>query len=156
MEKSTETRTPSESARITWRWAVTMTKVRIRRAVAKKQFPRWHFVTFLGKKGGESRGVVDMIAVRKHHGKPHAGLNLGDELKIILIQINGGSAARPTPNDVRRLRVVAKIHGDCKILLAEWKRGKEAKFFNIRPKARVGEEDWTPVTKDADLSAIFR
>jgi hypothetical protein len=40
-----------------------------------------------------------MIAVRKDHGKPRSGLKLGDDLKIILIQVKGGSAARPTPHD---------------------------------------------------------
>jgi hypothetical protein len=131
---------------------MTMTKVRIRRAVARKQFPRWHLVTFLGKKGSESRGVVDMIAVRKDHGEPRAGLKKGDDLKIILIQVKGGRAPRPTADDVERLRVVAKIHGDCKILLAEWKKGSEARFSTIAPKATTGELDWTDVD---DLSSIF-
>ena len=93
-----------------------------------------------------------MIAVRKDHGKPRSGLELGDDLKIILIQVKGGSAARPTAHDLERLREVAKIHGDCKILLAEWKKGTEAKFSFLAPKATVGEEEWTDVT---DLSAIF-
>ena len=38
----------------TARWAVTMTKVRIRRVLART---RWQLVTFYGKGGGESVGT---------------------------------------------------------------------------------------------------
>jgi hypothetical protein len=51
----------------TERWAVTMTKVRIRQAVTKTPFPHCHLLTFAGPDGGESRGVVDLIAIRKDH-----------------------------------------------------------------------------------------
>ena len=44
----------------TARWAVTMTKVRIRRIAART---RWQLVTFCGKAGGGSVGVVDLEAV---------------------------------------------------------------------------------------------
>jgi hypothetical protein len=91
----------------TWKWAVTMTKVRIRQAVAQTPWPRWHFVTFCGPDGGESRGVVDMIAIRKDHGVPRSGTKRGDAVQIILIQIKGGHAAQPTADDGKRLRVVA-------------------------------------------------
>jgi hypothetical protein len=46
----------------TARWAVTETKVRIRRVLSRT---RWQLVTFLGKGKGESTGVVDLLAVRK-------------------------------------------------------------------------------------------
>jgi hypothetical protein len=49
----------------TARWAVTMAKVRIRRALARA---RWQSVTFCGASGGESVGVVDLMAIRKDHG----------------------------------------------------------------------------------------
>jgi hypothetical protein len=74
----------------TARWAVTMTKVRIRHVLSRT---RWQLVTFCGKAGGESVGVVDLLAVRKDHGKPIAGTKRGDALQIILIQVKGGSAA---------------------------------------------------------------
>ena len=64
----------------TARWAVTMTKVRIRRVAART---RWQLVTFCGKAGGESIGVVDLLAVRKDHGKPAAGAKRGDALQLI-------------------------------------------------------------------------
>jgi hypothetical protein len=93
-----------------------------------------------------------MIAVRKDHGKPLAGTKLGDRLQIILIQVKGGSAAKPTTDDGKRLRIIAQHHGNCPILYAAWKKGEEARFFSLRSKAAVGEVDWTPET---NLSAIF-
>src|SRR4051812_20669969 len=51
----------------TARWAVTMTKVRIRQALART---RWQLITFCGVSGAESVGVVDLMAIRKDHGKP--------------------------------------------------------------------------------------
>ena len=58
----------------TKKWAVTEVKVRIRQAVVATPWPRWHLLTFAGRDGGESRGVVDMIAVRKDHGDRAAGI----------------------------------------------------------------------------------
>jgi hypothetical protein len=57
-----------QKAARTARWAVTMTKVRIRRVVART---RWQLVTFFGVKGGESAGVVDQgtaqfLAIKKN------------------------------------------------------------------------------------------
>jgi len=80
-------------AEYTEKWAVTMTKVCIRRATAGRPWPRWHFLSFSGPDGGESRGVVDLIAIRKNHGTPYAGTKRGDTFQIILIQVKGGYAA---------------------------------------------------------------
>src|ERR1022692_5161794 len=75
----------------TARWAVTMSKVRIRRAkCASDECCHGHVG---GKAGGESTGFVDLLAVRKDHGTPMAGTKRGDALQIILIQVKGGSAA---------------------------------------------------------------
>jgi hypothetical protein len=104
-----------EKAARTARWAVTMAKVRIRRVVSRT---RWQLVTFYGKSGGESVGVVDLLAIRKDHGEPVGGTRRGDALQIILIQVKGGSAAKPTFDDATRLRAVAKRHGACEVLLA--------------------------------------
>jgi len=57
-----------EKARRTARWAITMSKVRIRQVLART---RWQLVTFTGKAGGESTGVVDLLAIRKDHGTPN-------------------------------------------------------------------------------------
>jgi hypothetical protein len=67
---------------------------RIRQVIART---RWQLVTFCGAAGGESVGVVDMIAIRKDHGKPLPGTKRGGRLQIILIQVKGGKAAMPSP-----------------------------------------------------------
>jgi len=139
-------------AAYTEKWAVTMTKVRIRQAVAPAPFPRWHLLTFAGPDGGESRGVVDLIAIRKDHAPPRIGLKRGDTFQIILIQVKGGYAAKPTAEDGKRLRIVARRHGACGVLLAAWKKGTAARFFSLRPKAIAGADDWIEVP---DMKAIF-
>jgi hypothetical protein len=140
------------TAAYTEKWAVTMTKVRIRQAVAHAPFPRWHFVGFAGRDGGESRGVVDLIAVRKNHALPREGLKRGDTLQIVLIQVKGGYAAHPTTDDGKRLRTVAKLHHAHGILLASWKKGAAARFYTLRPRAKDNETDWLEVE---DLKTIF-
>src|ERR1017187_10189998 len=129
-------------AAYTEKWAVTMTKVRIRQAVASAPFPRWHLLTFAGPDGGESRGVVDMLAIRKDHSEPPSGAKRGDLFQIILIQVKGGYAAKPTAEDGMRLRAVAKLHHAHGVMLASWKKGAAAKFYTLRPKSKVGETDW--------------
>ena len=137
-----------QKAARTARWAVTMTKVRIRQVLART---RWQLVTFCGKAGGESIGVVDLVAVRKDHTKPVGLMKRGDALQVILIQVKGGSAAMPTPDDAIRLRAVAKRHYARYVLLAAWKKGTAARFFRLRHRsARV---PWAEVT---NLDAIFR
>lgn len=139
-------------AAYTEKWAVTMTKVCIRQAVASAPFPRWHLLTFSGPDGGESRGVVDMLAIRKDHSVPCAGIKRGDAFQVILIQVKGGNAAKPTAEDGVRLRIVAKRHGACAVLLAAWKKGKAARFYSLSQKTIAGKE-WAEVK---DLNAIFR
>jgi len=127
-----------------------MTKVCIRQAVAKTPFPRWHLLTFSGPDGGESRGVVDMIAIRKDHGAPCLGTKRGDAFQIILIQVKGGYAAKPTAEDGKRLRIVAHRHGACGILLATWKKGRAVRFYSLSNRADASA--WTAVP---DLTTIF-
>jgi hypothetical protein len=134
----------------TARWAVTMTKVRIRQILSRT---RWQLVTFCGRAGGESRGVVDLLAVRKDHGKPIAGTKRGDALQIILIQVKGGGAAMPTTEDGKRLRIVAKRLHARHILLAAWKRGSAVRFFSYRPWAAERAQEWK---EESDLEPIFR
>ncbi len=133
-----------------------MAKVRIRQAVAQAPWPHWHLLTFPGPKGGESRGVVDMIAIRKDHGRPYPGTKRGDTFQIILIQVKGGQAAKPTDEDRDRLRKVAEHHGACGILLATWHKGKSAQFFTLCSKdasTEAGsEEKWLAVD---DLTVFF-
>src|SRR5581483_6547907 len=137
-----------QKAARTARWAVTMAKVRIRRVVSRT---RWQLVTFYGKSGGESVGVVDLLAIRKDHGAPAGVIRRGDALQIILIHVKGGGAARPTPQDAARLRAVAKKHGACHVLLATWKKGTAAaRFFRLRRASAI--QPWTEIT---DLNSVF-
>jgi hypothetical protein len=74
-----------------------MTKVRIRQALART---RWQLVTFCGiSAGAESVGVVDLMAIRKDHGKPLPDAKRGDAFQIILIQVKGGQSPMPTAED---------------------------------------------------------
>ncbi len=132
----------------TSKWAVTMAKVCIRQALASSPFPRWHLLTFAGPQGGESRGVVDLIAIRKDHGSPCKGTKRGDCFQIVLIQVKGGYAARPNAEDASRLRAVARRHRARAILLATWKKGTAARFFCL---CRTGE--WAKVI---DLKTVFQ
>ena len=140
-----------QKAARTARWAVTMAKVRIRRVASRT---RWQLVTFYGKSGAESVGVVDMLAIRKDHSAPRGAMRRGDALQIILIQVKGGTAATPTWEDATRLRAVAKRHGARDVLLATWKKGMEARFFRLRKTSATDWTDpWIPVT---NLDSIFR
>jgi hypothetical protein len=130
----------------TARWAVTMTKVRIRHAITDKPWPHWHLLAFTGKGGRESKGVVDLIAIRKDHGRPVKGMKRGDALQIILIQVKGGNAAKPTADDAIRLRAVARRHGACGILLATWKKGSATRFYSLHA------EQWREIE---DLRNVF-
>ncbi|MGI8742436.1 MAG: hypothetical protein ACR2NN_07660 [Bryobacteraceae bacterium] len=127
-----------------------MTKVRIRRVLSRT---RWQLVTFCGKGGGESVGIVDLLAVRKDHGTPIAGTKRGDALQIILIQVKGGSAAMPTTEDGKRLGAIARQLHARHILLATWKKGSAARFYSYQPKATEKAREWTEVS---DLDAVFR
>jgi len=137
-----------QKAALTARWAVTMVKVRIREVASRT---RWQLVTFYGKSGGESVGVVDLMAVRKDHGAPVGVIRRGDALQIMLIQVKGGRAAMPTFDDAARLRAVAKRHGACDVLLATWKKGTAARFFRLRRGS--AREPWAEIT---NLDSVFR
>ena len=96
-------------------------------------------------------GVVDLLAIRKDHSQPVGGVRRGDALQIILIQVKGGNAAKPTLEDAARLRIVAKRHCARHVLLATWKKGTAARFFRLR-RATAGEA-WIEIT---NLDSVFR
>ena len=110
-------------------------------------------MTFCGTAGGESVGVVDLMTVRKDHGKPHPGTKRGDNFQIILIQVKGGSAPMPTVEDGNRLRAVARRHRARGVLLAAWTKGKAARFFRLRRNQVKALGDWIEVE---DLNSVFR
>jgi hypothetical protein len=92
---------------------------------------RWNLVEFGGKTRAEARGIVDLIAVRKDHRHDGPALKRGDLFEIVLIQTKGGSAPRPRPDDVARLKKVAKHHRATAVVLAEWKRRESLELFKL-------------------------
>ena len=120
---------PGKKAQHTAKWARTMTKWLI--TFSRKPGARWNLIDFGGRTKSESRGIVDLIAVRKNHREEISGLKRGDLLEIVLIQTKGGSAPRPTAEDIIRLSKVAKHHRVKAIVLAEWKRGKRPVLFRL-------------------------
>ena len=118
-----EIMSPGRKAQHTAKWARTMTKWLITKYGNAKV--RWRFVEFGGPTGSESYGIVDIMAIRKNHKTSAGQLKRGDLLDIILIQTKGGSAPRPTDEDVIRLTAVAKHHRAKSVVLAEWKKGSD-------------------------------
>jgi hypothetical protein len=129
----TDWRKAQRKAAHTAKWAITMTKQRITRLVAKT---KWHLVTFVGPNGGESVGIVDLLAIRKAHNHAPDGLKRGDMFNIILIQVKGGGAALPTEDEMSRLRRVARRYGAQVVLLAVWRRGKQVDLFRLKRPSR--------------------
>ena len=117
------------------------------KALAKRFERRWQFVDFLGPKGAESAGVVDLIAIRKDGRTPAVrGLKRLDLFDIILIQVKGGSAKSPTAEDKARLRKVCAHYGAGKIVLFEWSKQKKVGW------SVLGEGDeW----REASIPEIF-
>ncbi len=117
------------------------------KALAKRDAKRWQFIDFLGPKGRESAGIVDIVAIRKC-GKPPLldGLKKLDLFDIILIQVKGGSAPSPTADDMQRLRKVATYYHAQEVVLFEWKEKKKSVF------SKLGKADkWV----EASASSLF-
>src|SRR3990170_160580 len=107
--------TATEKAKLTAKWATTMTRWHIgfvtngKRLGSAKVKPtrRWQLVGFPGPAGRESTGIVDLLAIRKNHQKPKPPFKRGDLFEIILIQIEGGGAngrVRAKSNGLEMLR----------------------------------------------------
>jgi putative protein kinase ArgK-like GTPase of G3E family len=129
---------PAKKAEDTAKWARTMTKWLIK--FSHRKGARWNVVGFEGKTGSEARGVVDLIAIRKDHRQDTKGLKRGDLFEIILLQIKGGSAPRPTDEDIDRLLKVSRHHRAKAIVLAEWQRGKKLDLSTLK------NRKWEPTT----------
>lgn len=116
------------------RWAETMFK-----ALGKRVASRWKFVSFRGKKGGEWRGIVDVLAIRKDTSEPSKeGFKRGDLFEIMIVQIKGGKTKLPSPSDIQRLKLVAAYYRAKHIVLYEWKKEKKSQF-------KVWDGSWKPV-----------
>jgi len=128
---------PPEKAYTTGRWAEIMF-----RALGNRVARRWRFVSFRGEGGGEYRGIVDVLAIRKDTSQPRDSLlKRGDLFDIVLVQVKGGSAQRPSSGDRQRLNKVAECYGAQEVVLFEWHKGESSKFF------KLGRDlEWEPTT----------
>lgn len=135
-----------KKAQTTASWAKTMTKVVI--AQNNGSPPFWHVVNFLGPGKAESRGIVDLIAIRKNQTDPGLPLKRGDFFEIVLIQVKGGSAKLPSTEDRERLRLVGEEYKAKEILLSEWKKGSMPVLF------RLADDKWVKLGLP-DVANIF-
>jgi hypothetical protein len=140
MKRATEELSPGKKAQHTAKWARTMTKWLV--TFSRRTGARWNLVDFGGKTGAEARGIVDLIAIRKDHRRDFPGLERGDLFEVVLIQTKGGSAPRPTPADIVRLKRVARHHRASAVILAEWLRGRHLKL------SKLGGSRWHTVSPD--------
>ena len=116
-----------ERAARSGRWAEIMFK-----ALSKRVAVRWQFVSFRGKGGGEWRGIVDVLAIRKNGEEPtDAELKRGDLFDVILVQLKGGDARRPDGSEIGRLRKVGQRYHARAIVLFEWKKGDWCRFRKL-------------------------
>jgi len=120
----------SQRAHRTSRWAKIMTKWLITKNY--KRGAKWQVINFLGDGKSESRGIVDLLAIRKNHRKQNTKIKRGDLFEIVLIQVKGGSASLPTTEEVKRLKVVAEYHRAKTIVLSEWKPKKLLRFYPLK------------------------
>ena len=129
--------TPSGRAAKTARWATTMTRWAIRFASSGKRAgtsaaKRWQFVGFAGPNGSESRGIVDLLAIRRDHITTDHRFRIGDLFEIVLVQIKGGGAPWPTFPDAKRLRAVQRYYRAKAVVLASWQKGTEPRFYVLK------------------------
>ena len=120
---------PGRHAKITGKWAKTMTRWLIK--YSSKNSKQWQVISFEGSKGGESRGIVDLLAIRRNHKFSVEPLKAGDLFEIILIQVKGGNAQMPIKEDILRLSKVGKYYHAKYIVLADWKKGKVPTLYSL-------------------------
>ena len=128
---------PGKKAQNTSKWGRTMTKWLV--TYSRQTGAKWNIVDFGGKTKSEARGIVDLMAIRKDHRKDVPGLKRGDLFEVVLIQTKGGTAPRPTAEDVVRLSRVAKHHRAKAVVLAEWKKADKLALF------RLNDNNWKRV-----------
>ena len=123
MKRPREAKTPDQKARHTAKWARTMTKWLV--TYSGRTGAQWRVEAFEGRTGAESRGIVDLVAIRKDHRNEaraaKLGLKRGDLFEIVLIQTKGGSASRPTAEDRDRLLKVKRYYRAEAAILAVWR-----------------------------------
>ena len=119
---------PWGKASKTARWARIMTRWLI--SHSGEASVKWRLVEFGGITGTESQGIVDMLAIRKNH-KEMEDVKRGDLFDIVLIQVKGGLAARPSESDIERLHTVAKYYHAKAVVLAEWKIKEKLNVYRL-------------------------
>jgi hypothetical protein len=135
----------------TAKWAITMTRWLVTKTNAGV---KWRLVTFVGPGGSESRGIVDLLAIRKDHKTEGKGLKRGDLFEIILIQVKGGAAAWPSADDIDRLRIVGDVYRVLDIVLAKWKKGSQPVFYRLAPGVpyrRSVDDGWIKIDSPDDI-----
>jgi hypothetical protein len=138
----------AKKSRKTARWARIMTKWEIART---RQGRAWEIVNFTGPNGRESRGIVDLMAIRKDHRT--SLIARGDFFEIIVIQVKGGGARWPTLEDIRRLRRVQNRYHARKAVLAAWSGGNTPVFYTLAalPIGRGLRQQWKLVKSVGQL-----
>jgi hypothetical protein len=129
-------------ARQTGKMANTLMK-----ALAQRYAYRWQFIDFRGPGGQESRGIVDILAIRKSSKKPFPeGLKSLDAFDIILIQVKGGSGKkldRPTQHDIERLKIVGERYHAQAIVLFEWNKTLSVtRFLELDDQVSLPNDPW--------------
>ncbi|RYG58306.1 MAG: hypothetical protein EON56_00035 [Alphaproteobacteria bacterium] len=123
----------------TWKMANTLAK-----ALAQRTSKRWQFVDFLGPKGRESAGVVDILAIRKASSVPDGPLlKRYDLFDIYLIQVKGGSARMPSMAEMLRLRDVQNEYNAKGIILFQWQTNVKSGFYLLNLENFVWEQKST-------------
>jgi len=142
--KDDEARARAKKAIKTGKWTEILFK-----ALSKRVADRWRFVSFRGMGGGEWRGIVDVLAIRKDTTAPANDLlKSGDLFEIILVQMKGGSARKPKVEDLKRLRLVAERYGAKHVVLFTWNEKKGCKWQTL---SESGE--WAPSSATALFGA---
>jgi hypothetical protein len=102
------------------------------KALSNRVAKRWRFVSFRGAGGGEWKGIVDVLGIRKNSSRSdHHTLKSGDLFDIVLVQMKGGSAKCPSDADIGQLRAVARRYRVKDVILFTWKKGKGCTFQKL-------------------------
>jgi len=142
-----------EKAQNTEKAALEVTKWRINQLTSKT---KWQLVEFSGKKGHESVGIVDLLAIRKNHVrmKKKVGLKPGDLFDMVLIQVKGGGASWPSLNDIHRLQILARYYNADNVVLSNWKN-EQLNFYRLKDtvnkKKFKSKDAWERVVSPSEI-----
>ena len=96
---------------------------------------RWKFQSFRGKKKRDSAGIVDVLAIRRNTADPQSPpLWANDLFEFILVQLKGGAAVSPSPDELTRLWAV-RDHYDAKEVVLFERRNKTCSYSVLRRKS---------------------